>query len=455
MLSESQERMLLIVRRGREARVQRLFAKWGLNAVEIGRVTRGGRMRVLEGEMVVADIPAVALTDEAPMYHRKVRRPASLAKAQRLSLRGIPQPKDLGQALLALLASPTIASKAYVFEQYDHMVQTNTTVLPGRADAAVLRLKGSSKLLAATTDGNGRHCALDPCEGSKLAVAEAARNLACVGARPLAVTDCLNFGNPQDPAVMWQFKECVRGIAEACRAFETPVTGGNVSFYNEGPRGAINPTPVIGMVGIIEATSNRRPATVTPVTANFKSASDVIILLGETKEELGGSEYLAVVHGKSAGRPPRVDLAGERALQQLMADAAAHGLLQSAHDCSDGGLAVAVAESCIMDESRLIGATISSFHLPTSGFRTDALLFGESAGRIVISCSRGAVEALQELALRYGVPSAAIGTVGGTRLAIHPWIDLPVEELSEAWRTGLVRALSESNTRQRANAPTR
>ncbi|MBI1992041.1 MAG: phosphoribosylformylglycinamidine synthase subunit PurL, partial [Candidatus Omnitrophica bacterium] len=252
MLSESQERMLLVVKRGRETRIKRLFAKWGLNAVEIGRVTGDGRMRVRDGSAIAADIPVAALTDEAPVYRRPTRRPRYLAKIQRLLLRSIPEPKDYAEALRALLRAPTIASKAPVYEQYDHMVQTNTMVLPGRADAAVLRLKGTTKYLAATIDGNGRSCALDPYEGGKLAVAEAARNLVCVGARPLAVTDCLNFGSPEDPEVMWQFKECVRGIAEACRVFGTPVTGGNVSFYNEGPRGAIDPTPVIGMIGLIE-----------------------------------------------------------------------------------------------------------------------------------------------------------------------------------------------------------
>ncbi|MBI4003632.1 MAG: phosphoribosylformylglycinamidine synthase subunit PurL [Candidatus Omnitrophica bacterium] len=348
MLSESQERMLLIVKRGKEARVKKLFAKWGLNAVEIGRVTNDGRMRVKEGETAVADIPASALTDDAPVYRRPVKKPRYLAKAQRLLVRRLPEPKDYTAALVTLLGAPTIASKAYVYEQYDHMVQTNTVVLPGRADATVLRLKGKSKLLAATTSGNGRYCYLDPYQGGALAVAEAARNLACVGARPLAVTDCLNFGSPEDPRIMWQFKGCVRGIADACRAFDTPVTGGNVSFYNESPRGAIDPTPVIGMIGTI---------TFQPLTANFKDEGDAILLLGETREELGGSEYLATIHGRKAGKPPRVDLKAERALQEFMVEAASRGLVKSAHDCSDGGLAVAIAESCIMDEAHLIGAT--------------------------------------------------------------------------------------------------
>ncbi|MBI3996935.1 MAG: phosphoribosylformylglycinamidine synthase subunit PurL [Candidatus Omnitrophica bacterium] len=462
MLSESQERMLLILKRGRQAKIASLFAKWGLNAVEIGRVTRDGRMRVNDHGVVVADIPVSALTDEAPIYHRPTKRPAYLAKTQQLSLRSLPVPKDLTATLTTLLASPTIANKRCVYEQYDHMVQTNTTVLPGRADAAVLRVKGTTKWLAATIDGNGRYCYLDPYEGGKLAVAEAARNLVCVGARPLAITDCLNFGNPNDPEIMWQFKECVRGIADACRAFETPVTGGNVSFYNEGPSGAIDPTPVIGMIGVMEPRPNeagswkleagkrrfQSPASSFqyPITANFKEEGDTILLLGETKEELGGSEYLSVIHHRKAGKPPRVDLQQELALQRLMIDAAAHGWLKSAHDCSEGGLAVTLAESCIMDEDHLIGARIEvAQSTKQKAHRVDAILFGESAGRIVISCARGAVEPLVALAKRHGVAAAAIGNVGGSRLMIGSWVDVLVEDLSAAWRTGLATAVNRRN----------
>ncbi len=433
MLSESQERMLLIVKRGKTEKIKRLFAKWGLNAVEIGRVTTGDRMRVKDGAAIVADIPATALTDDAPIYHRPTKRPRYLSKVQRFSPKHLPQPKDYGQTLITLLGSPSIADKSYVYEQYDHMVQTSTVVLPGRADAAVLRLKGTNQLLAASIDGNGRYCYLDPYEGAKLAVAEAARNVACVGAQPLAVTDCLNFGNPQDPEIMWQFKECVRGISEACRAFGTPVTGGNVSLYNEGPRGAIDPTPVIGMIGLI-ARGGR------PVTANFKEEGDVILLLGETNEELGGSEYLLQIHRRKVGKPPHVDLQRERALQQLMVEAAAQGCLKSAHDCSEGGLAVALAESCLMEPERLIGATIA-LSTKQSAVRADAVLFGESAGRIVVSCERRHVESLQRLGTRYGVPVTLIGRVGGTNLVMAQWIDIPVENLNETWRGGLQKAL--------------
>ncbi|MBI4598090.1 MAG: phosphoribosylformylglycinamidine synthase subunit PurL [Candidatus Omnitrophica bacterium] len=439
MLSESQERMLLVARRGREAAVKKIFAKWGLNAVDIGRVTNTGRMRVYDGQELVADILVSALTDGAPIYHRPIRRPRYLSKVQRLSVRSLKEPSDYNQALLTLLASPTIADKSPVYERYDHMVQTNTAVLPGRADAAVLRLKGSENFLAATTDGNGRYCYLDPYEGGKLAVAEAARNLACVGAKPLAITDCLNFGNPQDPEIMWQFKECVRGISDACKAFGTPVTGGNVSLYNEGPRGAIDPTPVIGMIGLIGGQVAKWPSGLKPLTATFKNEGDVIVLFGETREAIGGSEYLAVIHRKKLGRPPKVDLKAEYALQQFMVETASRGLLKSAHDCSEGGLAVAVAESCIMDGNRLIGATISwsPGHPATRPLRADALLFGESAGRIVVSCARHHLELLEQLAQRHKVPFAVIGRVGGSRLMLHPWIDLPVDELSTAWHSAL------------------
>ena len=429
MLSESQERMLLIVKRGREARVKRLFAAWGLNAVEIGRVTAGNRMRVTEGEAVVADIPAVALTDEAPLYRRPVRKPRYLAKAQRLSLRSLKEPKEPLAALLALLRAPTIANKAAVYEQYDHMVQTNTLTLPGVADASVLRLKGTRSRLAATIGGNGRYCYLDPYEGGKLAVAEAARNLVCVGARPLAVTDCLNFGNPRDPEIMWQFKECIRGISEACRAFATPVTGGNVSFYNEGPRGAIDPTPVIGMVGLIESHGEA------PLTAPFKDEGDLVVLLGETDEALGGSEYLAVLHGRKAGRPPQVNLAQEAALQQLVLEASRAGLLKSAHDCSEGGLAVALAECCLMDARHQRGATLDLARAPSRRhLRSDARLFGESAGRIVVSCEPRHAEALQGLARTRGVAAGLLGRVGGAWLSLPPWLQVSVDELDDAWR---------------------
>jgi phosphoribosylformylglycinamidine synthase len=440
MLSESQERMLLVVARGREARVKAVFAKWGLHAVTIGRVTGDGMMRVKDEGVTVAEIPAKKLADQAPVYRRPMRRPKYLSKVQRLSLSNIRQPKDHVDVLMKLLASPTIASKALVFEQYDHMVQTNTVALPGRADAAVLRLKGTGTLLAASIDGNGTYCYLDPFVGGQLAVAEAARNVACTGAVPLAVTDCLNFGNPEDPEIMWQFRECVRGLSTACRAFGTPVTGGNVSLYNESPSGAIDPTPVVGIVGLIsgeERARGSRGRAAQAVTSGFKDDGDVIVLLGTTREELGGSEYLKVLHGRKQGRPPRVDLTAERRLQRLLVDAARAGLMKSAHDCSEGGLAVALAEAAIMDPDRRIGARVEL----GARMRIDALLFGESAGRVVVTCEAFHQARLAQLARRHGVPNAAIGTVGGSRLVIGPWIDLDIAAAERVWRHSLGKRL--------------
>ncbi|HEX9779610.1 MAG TPA: phosphoribosylformylglycinamidine synthase subunit PurL [bacterium] len=438
MLSESQERMLLIVRRGTPSRVIKLFAKWGLNAVEIGRVTGGDRMRVFDGARLVADIPVRALTDEAPVYRRPTRRPRDLARLQRLPLARVRAPRDWTEALLRLLGAPSIASKAAVYEQYDHMVQTNTVVAPGAGDAAVLRIKGTRKFLAATLDGNGRHCRLDPYEGSKGVVAEAARNLACTGAVPLAVTDCLNFGSPEDPEIMWQFKEAVRGLADACRAFGTPVTGGNVSFYNERGGRAIDPTPVVGMIGLLEPArgSNGASHEVAPLGAGFKAAGDVVLMFGRTRQELGGSAYLAELHGLKAGRPPRIDLKAERALQRFLSAACRGRALRSAHDCSDGGLAVALAECCLMGGRSAIGAVIAGERLKAGarGARLDAVLFGESAGRVVGTCAPADAEAVRRLAAQHGVPAEVIGTVGGRRLQISPWVDAALESLRDAWR---------------------
>jgi len=456
MLSESQERMLLVVKRGRQRRIIGLFAKWNLHAVEIGHVTGDGMLHVKDQGVTVARIPAKKLADQAPVYRRPVRRPAYLSKAQRLSLAAVRPPKDFNKTLLKLVGSPTIANKAFVYEQYDHMVQTNTVVLPGRADASVLRLKGTGSLLAVTIDGNGTYCYLDPFAGGQLAVAEAARNIACTGATPLAVTDCLNFGNPEDPEVMWQFRECVRGISAACRAFGTPVTGGNVSLYNESPSGAIDPTPIIGMVGLIEAKGPRLKAegskktkssktlqpsaySLQPMTASFKDEGDLILLLGTTREELGGSEYLKVIHQRKQGKPSNVDLTAERRLQRLLIESIGVGLVKSAHDCAEGGLLVTLAECCMMDHDRQIGAAIED--QPATSIRADAWLFGESAGRAIVTCEAFHRDRLLALARKRQVPCQVIGRVGGRRLSVSPWIDLPIDELQQTWRQSLARHL--------------
>ncbi len=432
MLSESQERMLLVVRRGTEQQVMNIFHKWDLDAVIIGRVTGDGLMRVKDGSRVVAEIPARALAEEGPVYHRPMQRPAYLAETERAELTGLPLPEKLDQVLLDLLGSPNIASKQLVWQQYDHMLFCNTVVEPG-SDAAVLRVQGTRKGLALAADGNGRYTYLDPYEGGKLAVAEAARNVVCAGARPLAITNCLNFGSPERPEIMWQFAEAVRGMAEACRALGTPVTGGNVSFYNETLGTPIFPTPIVGMVGLLEDVSHA-------TTQWFKAEGDVVFLLGETFEELGGSEYLMVVHNQEVGPAPRLDLQRERAVQQVCLTAIRDGFVPSAHDCADGGLAVALAECCMTAPEAQLGATLM---LP-GDMRPDALLFGESASRIVVSVRPEHAEPLRDIARRHDVPCTKLGVVGGDRLVLQGRgfsVHLPVEAIHAAWSTGLSRSL--------------
>jgi phosphoribosylformylglycinamidine synthase len=432
MLSESQERMLLVVRRGAESRVLDVFQKWDLDAVIIGQVTGDGILRVKDGGRVVAEIPANALAEQGPVYRRPMQRPAYLDKTGRADLSGVPLPPKLDQVLLDLLAAPDIACKQPVWQRYDHMLYCNSVVEPG-SDAAVLRVQGTRRGLALTADGNGRYTYLDPYEGGKLAVAEAARNVVCAGARPLAMTNCLNFGNPERPEVMWQFAEAVRGMGDACRVLDTPVTGGNVSFYNETLDQAIFPTPIIGMVGVLDDIGHA-------TTQWFKRDGDVVALLGETREELGGTEYLKVVHNREEGQPPRLDLGRERAVQQACLAAIRAGIVSSAHDCADGGLAVALAESCVTGPEQRRGAVLD---IPGE-IRPDALLFGESASRIVVSVPAVQVERLRAIAREHGVPCAVLGAVGGDHLALRGRrfnLHLSVETLHWAWSTGLSRLL--------------
>ena len=416
MLSESQERMLLVAKRGREVDVERVFEKWDLHAVRIGQVTGDGRLRVKDRGVVVAEIPNRALTDEAPVYTRPTAEPEYLREVQQLDLDALadgPRPvaSDQNAALLALLGSPTIASKRWVYRQYDHMVRTNTINLPGFG-AGVVRIKGTDRALAMSVDGNGRYCYLDPYRGAMLAVAEAARNVACAGARPLGATNCLNFGNPERPGIMWQFAKAVEGIGAACRALEVPITGGNVSLYNETDGRAIYPTPTIGVVGLLEHADR-------VVSRRFQEAGSAILLLGDGTGELGGSEYLKVVHDLVRGMPPALDLAAERALQTLLVTLASERLLRSAHDCSDGGLAVAVAE-CTFDSGG-IGAEVSMTGVEVAGTRETnvaAALFGESASRVVISVVPDNVTTVLERAAAANVPVRVIGQTGGNRLRI-------------------------------------
>ena len=407
LLSESQERMLIIVKAGREAEVQAIFDKWDLPCARIGVVNDDGMMRVKVGDEIATEIPARALADEAPLYEPEAKaRPPEPP----LDLATVPQ-ADSQAALLQLLAHPTIASKHWVWRQYDHMVRTGTMVAPG-SDAAVFYVREAGKILAATSDCNSLYCRLDPREGARIAVAEAARNLACSGAVPLAVTDNLNFGNPHRPENFWQLRECVEGLAEMCRAFGTPVTGGNVSLYNQNPAGSVDPTPTVGMVGLIENESHI-------TTQSFKKTGDVILLLGEPGDELGGSQYLALVHGRKEGFPPRLDVARELALHDAVRALGRMGLLHSAHDCSEGGLAVTLAESCVSGTDRL-GAQVT---LDTTGQRADVALFNESQSRIVISVTAGNAAAVESLLSWRGVPARRLGTVGGAGLAIEAGAD--------------------------------
>ena len=429
MLSESQERMLIIVKKGREDEVTRIFEKWDLPYAEVGTVKDDGMMRVLDGGEVVAEIPASKLADDAPIYER--------AAKQR------PDPEPLGElpevdnraALLALLAAPSIASKNWVWRQYDHMVRAGTAVLPG-SDAAVFIVREADKILAATTDCNALYCALEPRNGARIAVAEAARNLACSGATPLAVTDNLNFGNPHNPENFWQLAECVDGLAAACRAFNTPVTGGNVSLYNQSPAGAIDPTPTVGMVGLIE--SDRHIT-----SSHFKVPGDVIILVGEPGGGLGASQFVKTVHGRKAGQVPALDFSREIAVQEAVRALIKSGLVRSAHDCSDGGLAVTLAESCLSNPVKQLGAKIALGGIGADR-RLDDILFNEAQSRIVISVPAGNAGAVLALLEWRGVAAHRLGVTGGDALEISAGgttLHWPLTELHEAWYSSIARAM--------------
>ena len=438
MLSESQERMLLVIRRGRETEVERIFEKWDLHAERIGEVTNDGRLRVKDGGDIVADIPNTALVDEAPVYRRPVARPMGLDAAREVSSETIDHAPDAAASFRMLLQSPAIASKRWIYRQYDHMIGTSSLVLDGRG-AGVLRVKGTSRALAISVDGNGRYCSLDPKRGAMLAVAEAARNVACAGAVPLGATNCLNFGNPERPEIMWQFAEAIDGMREACLALDIPITGGNVSFYNETDGKAIYPTPVIGVVGLIEDAS-------CSLARMFPESDLVIVVLGDNLGELGASEYLKAVHGRIAGAPPMLDLRLERGVQFVVARAAATGVVQSAHDCSDGGVAVALAECCF--DAAGLGASVQLPSVAVEGWdghEVAATLFGESASRIVVSARPSSVDELLALASASNVPAQVVGRTGGSRLTItvddEPAIDVAVYDAEQAWAGAIERRM--------------
>ncbi|MHB1224006.1 MAG: phosphoribosylformylglycinamidine synthase subunit PurL [Gemmatimonadaceae bacterium] len=433
LLSESQERMLVVAIRGHEEKVREILARWDLSAEVVGEVIAEPVYRVTEGDRVVAEFPGSRLVTDCPVYHPDAEEDPAIAGLRARDVHAVTPlagESDPVWTLTRLLSSPTIASKAWVYRQYDVSVGTSTIAGPG-GDAAVVRLRGTRKAISLATDGNGRYVYLDPRVGGRIAVAEAARNVACTGARPMAITNCLNFGNPKRPAVFYQFREAVGGMGEACTVLQTPVTGGNVSLYNESPTGAVYPTPVVGMVGLIEDVSHVTPS-------GFQRTGDAIVLLGEPTDELGGSEYLARIHDIVAGAPPRCDLDAERALIAAMLEAIGAGSVTSAHDCSDGGLAVALAECAMADRQSTFGADVDLSEWSALPLR--ALLFGEAQGRVVISTADAA--AVLAIAERHGVPARRIGTVTehDTGLSVRVGdrqILAPIGELAAAYHEAI------------------
>ncbi len=439
MLSESQERMLIVVKREHEEDVRRLFRHWELHCVVLGVVTDDGRATVRDGDKIVARLPVSLLVDP-PLYVHDSVKPGWLERLQTYDLSGLPDIDEGGEALLRLISSPGLASRRWVWRQYDHQVLTNTVVRPG-SDAAVMRVKGTRKAIALATDGDGRMCYLDPYVGGAMAVAEAARNVVCVGAEPIALTDCLNFGNPEKPDVYYQLDQCVRGMAAACRELHAPVVSGNVSLHNEtnpdasgkGPSGPVYPTPVVGMLGLIEDVDRVVPM-------GFQNEDHEVFLLGAAAlrgepADLAGSEYLKVLHDGLVAGQPRIDLDLEGRVQRVCLEAARRGLLRSAHDCSSGGLAIALAECCMQ-----CGCGLDATDAAVEG-RLDAALFGEAPSRIVVST--GQAGELASLARESGVPLLRLGSVSGERLVLGSCLDVAIEDLRRGYEEGLPRALGE------------
>jgi len=441
MLSESQERMLLVAQQGREQEVFQVFEKWGLDAVAVGRVTSDGKMRVLEHGKVVAEIPNQALTDDAPVYKRPLERweppvPREMPDHIQLTESG-----DLTSNLKQLLGSPNICGKRWIWQQYDHMVQTNTVEGPGAGDAGVIRIKGSQRGLAMALDGNGRWCYLDPRLGAMHAVAEAARNVACAGATPVGATNCLNFGNPEKPAIMWQFSQVVDGMTKACEELDVPITGGNVSFYNETLGEGIYPTPVVGVVGILENIQQ-------VVRPDFREAGRAVLLLRasqpgdvtDAQSEFGSSEYAKEILGAVWGYPPEIELEREATLQKALVEMARSGWLESAHDCSEGGFAVALAECTF---AKAMGAKVN---LASQGLPAEFALFGEDASRVIISCDHSYLSGIQQVAVKYGLSADVIGETVSQELEIRldgqVSVSARVAELRDTYESALEQALT-------------
>ncbi|HHY13389.1 MAG TPA: phosphoribosylformylglycinamidine synthase subunit PurL, partial [Thermoanaerobacterales bacterium] len=431
MLSESQERMLIIVEKGREEEAQKIFDKWDIDAAKIGEVTDDGMMRILNNGEEVAAVPALSLAEGAPTIKGDTERPKYLEDVNMFDTNNLPLPTDYNEVLKELIGSLNICSREWIYRQFDYMVRTDTVGPPG-SDAAVIRIKDTNKGIALTIDCNGHYCYLDPYEGGKIAVAEAARNIVCSGAKPLAITDGLNFGNPNNPEIYWQFEKCAEGISEACKALNTPVIGGNVSFYNEVQEKAVYPTPIIGMVGVIDNLDRL-------TTMDFKNPGDLVVLLGENKDEIGGSEYLKVKFDQYKGAPPSLDLEEEKKVQELCLQAISLGIIKSAHDISEGGLVSALAESCITGKK---GAKIE---LTKGDLREDVLLFGESQSRIIVSLAKENLYLLEKLSKEFNTPIEVIGWVAEEDFTIDindikgstNLINLKVGEIEEIWREKL------------------
>ena len=423
MLSESQERMLVICKIGKEKEFEEICDKWDLDYTNIGKVTEDKNLRVFFKGNKVAEIPSASLAagDGAPVYERESKKPHYLDQVQQLNIETLDAPKGLSDAFVRVFSSPNIVSKQWVYEQYDYMVRTNSVIQPG-GDAAVVRIKGTKKALSTKTDCNARYVYLDPRLGAAIAVAESARNVVCTGAKPVAVTNCLNFGNPYKPEVYWQFKEAIAGMGESCRALDTPVTGGNVSFYNESETYQVYPTPVIGMLGVIEDQNHITPA-------GFQNEKDLVYLIGTTLPELGGSEFLKRVHRKVAGRPPRLDLEIERKVQQATLEAIQSGWVQSCHDLADGGLAIALAECCIINKNHSLGIEA---HLATD-LPDYILAFSESQSRFIISVSPDRQDLIEKHYRDMDIQVVKIGEIGGDTFSLNDYFTFSLDELKDIY----------------------
>ncbi len=435
MLSESQERMLVVARKGYEDKIIETFQKWDLNSAIIGEVTDENTLSINYNGELKADIPPfeLVLGGGAPVYIRETTEPEYLKQMRSFNFGKIPEPDDICDTFLRVFSSPNIVSKRWVYQQYDSMVRTNTITGPG-CDAAVIYIKGTNKAISASTDCNGRYVFLNPKEGAKIAVAESARNVVCSGAVPLAITNCLNFGNPYKPEMYWTFKKVIEGLGEACRYFHTPVTGGNVSFYNESPDAAVYPTPVIGMLGLIEDLDHI-------TTSYFKNENELIYLLGVDNEELGGSEYLKVIHKVVAGDSPSLDLQAEKDLQKLVHDLIRNGVINSAHDISEGGIITALAECCIMNMEKPVGAEV---HIPIRA-RTDFAFFSESQSRVIVTVSEENEDSFEKIASESFTPFILLGRTSGSSLKINDQFDFNLNHLKDIYFNTISKLMNEAD----------